>query len=92
MEAERLDVPRNLIEFPPNRSPARRVPEGSRKKGAAMARRTSLTDLLYRMARASATGRAASRGPAALAKRQVRRRVYRAEGKATRRIFKSFGL
>lgn len=57
-----------------------------------MARRGSFTDILYRMARASATGRAASRGPSSLAKRVVRRRVYRAEGKATRKIFKSFGL
>lgn len=57
-----------------------------------MARRGSFTDLLYRMARASATGRAASRGPAALAKRQARRVVYRAEGKETRRLFKSLGL
>jgi hypothetical protein len=57
-----------------------------------MARKGSLTNLLYRMARASATGRAASRGPSALAKRQVRRVVYRAEGNETRRIFKSFGL
>lgn len=57
-----------------------------------MARRGSLTDILYRLARASATGRAASRGPSSLAKRAVRRRVYREEGKATRRIFKSFGL
>lgn len=56
-----------------------------------MARR-SLTDFLYRMARASATGRAASKGPSSLAKRQVRRAVYREEGKETRRIFKSFGL
>lgn len=57
-----------------------------------MARRGSLTDILYRLARASATGRAASRGPASLARRAVRRRVYRAEGRETRRIFKSFGL
>ncbi len=57
-----------------------------------MARKSTLTSLLYRMARASATGRAARRGPAALAKRQVRRRVYRAEGKATRKLFKGFGL
>lgn len=57
-----------------------------------MARRGSLTDILYRLARASATGRAASRGPSSLAKRAVRRRVYRTEGKATRKIFKSFGL
>lgn len=57
-----------------------------------MTRRGGLTDFLYRLARASATGRAASKGPAALAKRQVRRRVYRAEGKATRKLFKGFGL
>lgn len=57
-----------------------------------MARRRSFTDLMYRAARASATARAASRGPAALAKRQVRRAVYRDEGRTTRRIFKSFGL
>ncbi|HVA73879.1 MAG TPA: hypothetical protein VNF71_04890 [Acidimicrobiales bacterium] len=57
-----------------------------------MARRSSLTNTLYRLARASATGRAASRGPASLAKRQVRRAVYRSEGKETRRFFKMFGL
>ena len=57
-----------------------------------MARRGSLTDLLYKLARASATGRAASKGPGALAKRQVRRAVYREEGKETRRLFKMFGL
>ena len=52
----------------------------------------SLTDFLYRLARASATGRAARRGPAGLAKRQVRRVVYRAEGKETRRLFRRMGL
>jgi hypothetical protein len=57
-----------------------------------MARRSSFTDLLYRAARASATGRAASKGPAALGKRYVRKAVYRKEGTETRRIFKSFGL
>jgi hypothetical protein len=57
-----------------------------------MARRSSLTNTLYRMARASATARAASRGPGALARRTVRRRVYRAEGKATRRFFKGLRL
>lgn len=62
------------------------------KGGNNMARKSSLTNLLYKMARASATGRAASKGPEALAEREVRRKVYRAEGKATRRIFKSFGL
>jgi hypothetical protein len=57
-----------------------------------MARRGSITDMLYRLARASATGRAAGRGPAALAKPQLRRRVYRADGRTTRRISKSLGL
>jgi hypothetical protein len=37
----------------------------------------SLTNELYRAARISATGRAARRGPAALSKRMVRRRIYR---------------
>ena len=57
-----------------------------------MARRSSLTNMLYKLARASATGRAASKGPEALAKREIRKKVYRSEGKATRRIFKIFGL
>lgn len=57
-----------------------------------MARRSSLTNILYKAARASATGRAARKGPGSLAKRQVRRAVYRAEGKETRRLFKMFGL
>jgi hypothetical protein len=57
-----------------------------------MARRGSLTNTLYRLARASATGRAASKGPAPLAKRQIRRKVYRAEGSATRRLLRKFGL
>ena len=57
-----------------------------------MARKTSLTDLLYRMARASATGRAARKGPESLAKREARREVYKAEGKSTRRFLRIFGL
>lgn len=44
------------------------------------------------MARASAFGRGASRSPGELAKRAVRRRVYQAEGKATRRFVKGLGL
>lgn len=51
-----------------------------------------ITDTLYKLARASNTARAASKGPAALAKRQARRKVYRAEGKATRKLFKGLGL
>ena len=57
-----------------------------------MARRGSLTDLLYKLARASATGRAASKGPESLAKREVRREVYKAEGRSTRRFLRMFGL
>jgi hypothetical protein len=57
-----------------------------------MARRGSITDLLYRLARASATGRAARKGPEALAKREARKAVYREEGRLTRKIFKGFGL
>lgn len=52
----------------------------------------NITDLLYRSARASATVRAARKGPTALAKREVRKSVYRAEGKATRRVLRKFGL
>jgi hypothetical protein len=52
----------------------------------------NLTDSLYRLARLSATIRAASKGPAPYAKRQLRRRVYRREGKLTRSILKGFGL
>lgn len=37
----------------------------------------SLTSMLFKAARLSATGRAARRGPNALAKRQVRRTVGR---------------
>ena len=54
--------------------------------------KSSLTNFLYKMARASATGRAARKGPSALAKRALRRRVYRAEGRTTRKVFKGFGL
>jgi len=52
----------------------------------------SLTNALYRVARASATGRAARRGPGPLAKRVVRRRVLRLTNKATRRTLRKFGL
>jgi hypothetical protein len=57
-----------------------------------MAKRGSFTNFLYAFAWASATGRAASKGPAALAKREIRKKVYKAEGKATRRFFRGFGL
>lgn len=52
----------------------------------------NLTDLLYRLARASATGRAARRGPAALGRRMVRRQVYRATNRATANALRRWGL
>lgn len=51
-----------------------------------------LTDTLYKLARASATGRAVRRGPDATAKRMARRQVYRVTNKATRRALRRFGL
>ena len=52
----------------------------------------SLTNTFYRLARASATSRAVRTGSGAVAKRQVRRAVYRAEGRTTRRILRKFKL
>ena len=43
----------------------------------------SLTTWLFKAARASATGRAMRKGPEALAKREVRKTVYRKEGRVT---------
>jgi hypothetical protein len=57
-----------------------------------MARRSSLTNLLYRLSRASATGRAARKSPESLAKREIRREVYKSEGQATRKFFRGFKL
>jgi hypothetical protein len=48
----------------------------------------SLTSMLFRLARASATGRAARKGPAALGRRQVRRAVYRRTGGQTGRVLR----
>lgn len=52
----------------------------------------SFTSQLYRAARISNNLRAASKGPTAYAKRQVRRKAYRASGGMTRSILKAFGL
>ena len=57
-----------------------------------MPRRRSLTSQLYRAARVSNNLRAASRGPGAYAKRQVRRRAFRSSGGITRSILKALGL
>jgi hypothetical protein len=59
---------------------------------ALMPRRRSLTSTLYRAARVSNNLRAASRGPAALAKREVRRKVYGKQMGLTRSLLKAFGL
>lgn len=52
----------------------------------------TLTQTLFRLARASATVRAARKGPSALAKREVRKAVYRRTGgttaRALNRLFK----
>jgi len=55
-------------------------------------RKTSVTNSLYKAARASATGRAAAKGPKPLAKREIRRKVYRKEGTVTRKLLRKFGL
>ena len=54
--------------------------------------RSSITSALYRAARASADARAVTRGPGAVARRQVRRAVYKHTGRVTRRVLRSFGL
>lgn len=52
----------------------------------------SLTSQLYRAARMSNNLRAVSKGPAAVAKRAVRRKVYSKQMTMTRRFLKGFGL
>jgi hypothetical protein len=57
-----------------------------------MPRHRSLTSNLYRAARLSNNARAASRGPAAYARRVVRRKTYSKSMGATGRILRIFGL
>jgi hypothetical protein len=57
-----------------------------------MPRRSSLTSTLYKAARASNNMRALSRGPAAYAKRVVRRKAYGKSMGATGKLLKMFGL
>ena len=57
-----------------------------------MPRKRSLTSQLYRAARTSNNLRAASRGPAALAKREVRRKVYGKSMGKTGKLLRIFGL
>lgn len=57
-----------------------------------MPRRKSLTGQLYRAARTSNNLRAASRGPVALAKRQVRRKAYGGTARTTGRLLRWLGV
>lgn len=57
-----------------------------------MARRKSLRSQLYRAARDLGNVEAASQGPAALAKRQVRRKAYRSTNRALGGLLRVFGL
>jgi hypothetical protein len=57
-----------------------------------MPRKKSLTSELYSLARTSDNLRAMSKGPAAYAKRRVRRKVYGKEMSLTRSLLKGFGL
>lgn len=49
----------------------------------------SLTNTLFKLARASATGRAVRKGPSALAKREIRKSVYRRTNRTTARVLRS---
>jgi hypothetical protein len=57
-----------------------------------MPRKRSLTTTLYRAARLSNNVRAASRGPAAYARRVVRRKTYSKSMGATGRFLRMFEL
>lgn len=57
-----------------------------------MPRHSSITRELYSVARASNNFRAISKGPAAYAKRKVRRKVYGKEMSLTCALLKGFGL
>jgi len=50
----------------------------------------SFTSALYKLARASATGRAARKGPSALGRREVRKFVYRKTSGQTARALRKF--
>jgi hypothetical protein len=62
------------------------------EKEVTVARRRSLCSQLYREARILGNVEALSRGPAAYAKRTVRRKVYSTSNSLTRNLLKSLGL
>lgn len=53
---------------------------------------SSLRRSLYRASRTLGDMEAAERGPKVLGRRLVRRRVYREQGRLTRKILRGFGL
>jgi hypothetical protein len=57
-----------------------------------MPRHKSLRSQLYRAARDLGNVEAAAQGPAALAKRQVRRRAYRSTNRSLGSVLRAFGL
>jgi len=57
-----------------------------------MPRRKSLRSQLYRAARDLGNVEAVAQGPGALAKRQVRRKVYRSTNGALGGLLRAFGL
>ncbi len=70
----------------------RAAPGGSKKKGAAMARRKSVRSQLYRAARDLGNAQAAAKGPGAFARRQVRRSAYRRTNRGLSGLLRAFGL
>jgi hypothetical protein len=60
--------------------------------GDPVTRKTSFPDFLSALARASSSPGPDDTPPEVVVKRKLRRRRSRAEGKATRRLFKGFGL
>ncbi len=57
-----------------------------------MPRRRSLRSQLSRAARDLGDVQAAAKGPSPLARREVRKTVYRHTNRLTRRVLRSFGL
>ena len=57
-----------------------------------MPRKPSLRSSLYKAARIMGDVEAAERGPGALAKREVRRKAYRASGSLTGALLRALGL
>jgi hypothetical protein len=50
----------------------------------------NITNMLYKLARASATGRAVRQGPTALVRREIRKAVYRKTSGQTARALRKF--